>query len=174
MEINLTKLQESSIKFDKKLRLPLTTLSINIGEKRKNFISFISDVIEIESGRKFRTSLSEILIDTGNEAEYIVMSAYYLNTFKERIENISVEKHILEDFRGNKKITEVSMDTFEFTFFNATFKSKIGFTYQTSINALDIINIGINSMRQFLNIFFPIGPENYYFCDNLSKEHSLR
>ncbi len=82
MEINLMKLKDNSIKFDKKLRLPLDTLSINIEDQSKTFSNFISDVIETESGRKFRTNLNEILIDTGNEAGYIVMSAYYLNPFK--------------------------------------------------------------------------------------------
>lgn len=167
MEINFKKLKESSIKFDKKLRLPLNTLTINIGDLRKNFSDFISDIIETESGRKFRTTLNEVLIDTGNEAEYIIVSAYYLNTFKEKIEDIMVEKQMLEDFRGNKRVTEVSTEIFEFRIFNATFKSRIGFTYQTSINALDIINIGINAIRQFLNIFFPTDAENYYYCDNV-------
>lgn len=167
MEINFKKLKESSIKFDKKLRLPLNTLTINIGDLRKNFSKFISDIIETKSGRKFKTTLSEVLIDTGNEAEYIVVSAYYFNTFKEKIEDITVKKQILEDFRGNKRVTEVSTKIFEFRIFNATFKSRIGFTYQTSINALDIINIGINAIRQFLNIFFPANAENYYYCDNV-------
>ena len=98
------------------------------------------------------------------------MSAYYLNTFKEKIEDITVEKQVLEDFRGNKRVTEVSTKTFKFKIFNATFKSRIGFTYQTSINALDIINIGINAIRQFLNIFFPANSENYYYCDNISDD----
>jgi len=167
MEINFKKLKESSIKFDKKLRLPLNTLTINTGDLQKTFSNFISDIIETESGRKFRTTLSEVLIDTGNEAEYIVVSAYYLNTFKEKIENITVEKQMLEDFRGNKRVTEVSIKIFDFRIFNATFKSRIGFTYQTSINALDIINIGINAIRQFFNIFFPANTENYYYCDNV-------
>lgn len=95
------------------------------------------------------------------------MSAYYLSTFKERIKDIITEKHVLEDFRGNKRVTEVSTEIFEFKIFNAIFKSKIGFTYHTSINALDIINIGINSIRQFLNIFFPVDNENYYYCYNV-------
>jgi len=167
MEINFKKLKESSIKFDKKLRLPLNTITINIGDLRKNFSNFISDIIETESGRKFRTTLSEVLIDTGNEAEYIVMSAYYLNTFKEKIEDITLEKQVLEDFRGKKRVTEVSAKIFEFRIFNATFKSRIGFTYQTSINALDIINIGIKAIRQFLNIFFPANAENFYYCENI-------
>jgi len=167
MEINFKKLKESSIKFDKKLRLPLNTLTINTGDLQKTFSNFISDIIETESGRKFRTTLSEVLIDTGNEAEYIVVSAYYLNTFKEKIEDIKVEKRMLEDFRGNKRVTEVSTKIFDFRIFNATFKSRIGFTYQTSINALDIINIGINAIRQFFNIFFPVNTENYYYCDNV-------
>jgi len=107
------------------------------------------------------------LIDIGNEADYIVMSAYYLTTFKERIKEITVEKHVLEDFRGNIRFTEVSTEIFEFKLFNTIFKSKIGFTYQTSINALDIINIGINSIRQFLNIFFPIDKKNYYYYHNV-------
>ena len=167
MEINFKKLKESSIKFDKKLRLPLNTLTINIGDLQTTFSNFISDIIETESGRKFRTTLSEVLIDTGNEAEYIVVSAYYLNPFKEKIEDITVEKQMLEDFRGNKRVTEVSTKIFDFRIFNATFKSRIGFTYQTSINALDIINIGINAIRQFFNIFFPANAENYYYCDNV-------
>ncbi len=167
MEINFNLLKESSIKFDKKLRLPLNTLTINLVDKTKNFSNFVSDNIETESGRKFRTVLSEILIETGNEAGYIIMSAYYLNTFKKRIEDLTLEKQTIEDFRGNKRVTEVSTKTFEFSLFNATFKSKIGFTYQTSINALDIINLGINAIQQFLNVFFPVNDENYYYCQNV-------
>ena len=60
MEINFKKLKESSIKFDKKLRLPLNTLTIDIGDLQKSFFDFISDIIETESGRKFRTTLSDV------------------------------------------------------------------------------------------------------------------
>ena len=167
MDFNFKKLKESSIKFDKKLRLPINTLIINIENQWKGFTDFISDVIETEGGRRFRTKINEILIDTGNEAEYVVVSAYYLTNFKERIKDITVEKQILEDFRGNKRVTEVSTEIFDFKIFNAIFKSKIGFTYQTNINALDIINIGINGIRQFFNVLFPIGTENYYYCSNV-------
>ncbi|MHA1147284.1 MAG: hypothetical protein ACTSR8_03470 [Promethearchaeota archaeon] len=95
------------------------------------------------------------------------MSAYYLTSFKDKIEDITLEKQVIEGFRGNKKVTEVSTKIFEFSLFKATFKLKIGFTYQTSINALDIINIGITAIQQFLNVFFPVINENYYYCQNI-------
>lgn len=167
MEINFSQLKESSIQFDQKLRLPINTLTINIDNQWKYFSNFISDIIETEAGYKFKTKINEILIDTGNEVDYIIMSAYYLKIFREKIKNITVEKKIIEDFRGNKKITEVSAKKFEFKLFNAIFNSKIGFTYQTNVNALDIINIGINSIGQFLNIFFPANNQNYYYCYNV-------
>ena len=167
MEINFDNLKVSSIKVDTRLRLPLNTLTIKSEEKTKKFSDFVSDIIETESGHKFRTILSDVLIDTGNEAKYIIMSAYYLNTFKEKIEDTAFEKQIIEDFRGNKRLTEVSIKRFEFSLYNATFESKIGFTHQTSINALDIINIGIKSIKQFLNIFFPFDNKNYYYCQNI-------
>ena len=69
MEINFKKLKESSIQFDKKLRLPINTLTINIEDQWKVFSDFISDIIETEGGHRFKTKINEILIDTGNEAE---------------------------------------------------------------------------------------------------------
>ncbi|MGV9171085.1 MAG: hypothetical protein ACOC35_00775 [Promethearchaeia archaeon] len=149
------------------MRLPLEILKIRLDDRAKSFLNFISDIIETASGRKFRTKLKEVLIDTGNEANYLVLSAYYLNPFKNKIKDIAVEQQILEDFRGNKRITDVSTDIFEFQIFNATFKSRIGFTYQTSINALDIINIGITGIAQFLNILFLFKTKNYYYCTEL-------
>jgi len=167
MEINIKKLIKSSIKFERKLRFPLHVLTINLGKKRKDFSNFISNIIETGGGHKFKTQLTEILIDTGNEAEYIIMSAYYLSTFKEKIKEIEMEKQVIEDFRGNKRLTEVSTEIFEFKIFNATFNSRIGFTYKISINALDIINLGINAISQFLNILFPANDEYYYFCNKV-------
>ena len=46
MDFNFKKLKESSIKFDKKLRLPINTLIINIENQWKEITDFISDVIE--------------------------------------------------------------------------------------------------------------------------------
>jgi len=42
MEINFKKLKESSIQFDKKLRLPINTLTITIEDQWKFFSDFIS------------------------------------------------------------------------------------------------------------------------------------
>jgi len=167
MEIDIKKLKESSLEFHRKLRLPINTLNIKIEEEWESFNNFKSDVIETEGGRKFRTEIDKILIDTGNEANFIIMSAYYLNTFKEEIKEIQVDKKIIEDFQGNQRIIDVSTEIFEFKIFNANFKSKIGFTYKTNVNALDIINIGINAARQFLNIFFLTNSTNYYYCSNI-------
>ncbi|MFX1444589.1 MAG: hypothetical protein ACFFHV_14335 [Promethearchaeota archaeon] len=167
MEIDIDKLKESSLEFNKKLRLPINTLNIKIEDNWKNFTNFISELIEIDSGRKFKTELSMVLIDTGNEANFIVMSAYYLNTFKSKIKEIDLEQKIIEDFVGNERLTEVTTESFEFKIFNALFKSKIGFTYQTNVNALDIINVGINAIRQYLNLIFLAGSKNYYYCSNI-------
>ena len=86
-----------------------------------------------------------------------------MNTFKRKIKDLEVEKQLIEDFQGNQRITNVSIKKFEFKIFNFSFSfnSKIGFTYQMSVNALDIINIGINAIRQFLNIIFPVDSENF-------------
>ena len=167
MEIDIEKLKESSLEFHEKLRLPINTLNIKIENEWKDFTYFLSDVIESEGGRKFKTVLDKVLIDTGNEADFILMSAYYLNTFKAKIKEIETNRQIIEDFRGNQRITEVSVEHFEFKIFNANFTSKIGFTYQTSVNALNIINVGINATRQYLNLFFSADFKYYYYCSNI-------
>ncbi|MFO8019115.1 MAG: hypothetical protein R6U96_10800 [Promethearchaeia archaeon] len=55
MEIDYNKLKDSSIQFEKKLRLPLEILKIRLDDR----VNFISDIIETASGRKFRTKLKE-------------------------------------------------------------------------------------------------------------------
>ena len=164
MEINTAELKNHSVRFKKKLRLPIKNLKIKIGDNWKTFDNFISDTIETEGGHKLKTQIKKVLLDTGNETEYVILSAYYLNIFKQKIKELKTEEHIIEDFQGNKRLTLVSIDVFEFELLKTHFYSRIGFTYQTNVNALDIINIGIKAIRQFLNIIFPYESNYYYYC----------
>lgn len=63
-----------------------------------------------------------------------------MDTFKKKIRDIKVEKQIIEGFRGNQRITDVSTEIFEFKIFNANFKLKIGFTYSYLFYYQYIIN----------------------------------
>ncbi len=164
MEIDLNELKSQSFLFYDKLRFPIESLCIKINNKWKKFKNFISETIETDSGYKFKTELKKLILDTGNEAKFIVLSAYYLETFKKKIQNIDVKEAIIEDFRGNQRITKVSLESFKFKLYHVYFYSKIGFTHPISLNTLEIINIGINSIKQFLNIIFRINSDNFYYC----------
>lgn len=167
MDLNKELLKGGSIEFETKLRLPVKFFNIRIDNHWKNFKEFVSDVIETPGGHRFKTEVKNILIDTGNEANFIVLSASYLNTFRKKIRDIKTKTQIIEDFQGNKRVTDVSNEIFEFKISKTIFRSKIGFTYQTSVNAMDIINIGIKSVCQFLNIIYSDDNRNYYFCANI-------
>ncbi|TXT61576.1 MAG: hypothetical protein BAJALOKI2v1_20029 [Promethearchaeota archaeon] len=166
MEMDIDGLKDVSLKFKNKLRIPISTLKICIDKDWKGFGNFVSDIIESPGGMKFKTQIDKVLIDTGNEADFVILSSYYFNTFKENIKHIKVDQKVLEDFQGNKRITDVSIDIFKFKIFKATFNSKIGFTRQTNVNALDIINIGIKAVKQFLNLIFLANSRNFYYCTN--------
>ncbi|MHA1283081.1 MAG: hypothetical protein ACTSQP_11300 [Promethearchaeota archaeon] len=169
MELNLLELKDNSFKLEYKLRFPIKCLKINISNTWMNFNNFITSPLIIEGREYPRTKLEYVLLDTGNEAKYCILSGYYLEPFRRIIKDIKTEKQVIHNFRGSKIVTEVSIEEFEFKFLSTYFTSKIGFTYQTSLNAMNVINIGINSIKQFLSIIFPYDENYYFYCSNIKN-----
>ena len=108
-----------------------------------------------------------MLLDTGNETDYCVISAYYLDVFKKHVKDIKVERKVMGTHRGAKVSTAITLKTFKFRLFSAKFHSRVGFTCQTNVNALDLMNIGIKGLTQFLNLIFPHESDGFYYCHDV-------
>ncbi|MHA1292662.1 MAG: hypothetical protein ACTSQJ_08365 [Promethearchaeota archaeon] len=166
MSFNLSELKEKSIKFLNKLRFPIESLEIRDGNIWKNFKN-LSGIYKTPRGNKFSLGLRDVLLDTGNEADYCLISAHFINDFRKNFLDLNYESKNIIGIRGNNIRILVSLEKQMFRLFEVKFYSKIGFRYDIDEDAINSVNIGINGIIQFLNIIFNISGENYYYCKNL-------
>ena len=166
MTFNLTEFKEKSIRFTDKLRFPIDSLEI---KKEALWLNFkdLSGTFKTPHGNKMPLGLRDILLDTGNEADYCLISAHFFNDFRRNFLELEYESRNIRGIQGNDIRILVSTEKQRFKLFDVEFSSKVGFRYDIDRNAINNVNIGIEGLIQFLNIIFNDGVSNYYYCSNL-------
>nr|MDO8113744.1 hypothetical protein [Candidatus Sigynarchaeota archaeon] len=159
MEKFLPSLVDVSEIFQEKLRFPIDKLFVNINDIWKPVhlegnLPPPKDYVKLEIG--------DILLDTGNEVGCCVLSIAYLDYFKQNYADLKFESKV-GGSRSNTAPGLVSIEELSFKFLNVTFHSRIGFFNNISSSWLNTLIIGIDSLRQYCNIFFRIGTTYYYY-----------
>ncbi len=136
-------------------------------------LRFDLDLLKIKYNNKWRSIpktgefkgipviLEDILFDTGNEAGYCVIIGAFIDSFKKKFPQIT--------FKTKTKNFLISEEQEEFKFNEMTkFKTFIGFkSGNVPSNWINTINIGIDSIIQFISIILPIDIKNSkskYIC----------
>ncbi len=158
---------ESAVELGGRLRIPIELLQIKIKGNWKNFKDFNANITIGKREIPSILVLSDILLDTGNETNYCIMSSYFLDVFKSKIYPVKTISKITESMDGQRNM-EITLDSFEFQICNACFSSQIGFCFNPASNWLNTINFGINSIRQFTSVLFLYQGKNYYYCTSKS------
>lgn len=178
---NVCPFQNTAKLQNQRLRFPLAALEIYLGS---NFIPFPSlqnkqdiissnyrhvkenqyDLIERKIPQ-VPIELREILLDSGNEKKFIIISEYYLNYFKEIICDVDLEPESAAN-EGTTRDYDVTKISFNFRFLNVPFSSKIGFCRNSASNWLTLINIGMDAIAQFSHILFSYENNMHFFCTN--------
>lgn len=154
---------EEGLIFRQRLRFDLDYLKIRYNNQWKNIPKFETEVeYELDSGktRKQYVELTDILFDTGNEAGYCALKSSYKELFEQEFPKIKIIGK-----NRNLALTEVKQD---FLFNDIIlFRSKIGFRSDGGFSWHDRINIGIDSITQFINLIYPTDTGNSecsYLC----------
>ncbi len=100
MEFNSSELKAKAIEFIENLRFPLEHLKIEVNGNWKTLDS-LSGIYETPGGRKLSLKLKDILLDTGNEIESCLISAYYLEEFKKKFKDVSITQKIIGGVHDN-------------------------------------------------------------------------
>ncbi len=161
----IEQLKDISIKFFNKLRFPLDYLQI---KKDNSWTTFprLTGVIRTKANQEITTGLIDILLDTGNETDYCVLGGQYLNEFKERIGDVTLNSKKQNRMVGEPRDLRVSEKTFALKFCDIPFSSKIAFFKPVNENDFNCLNIGIKHISKFLNIIIP---PNLYYCLDISN-----
>ena len=143
--------------FSEFLRFPLSMLEI-FSDGR--FLPFPEFYFYDQKNPDIKFVLDEVLFDTGNELDYLVMVSGHYKGFKQYFRKTD------ENFQCRLNDI-VSKDEYSFRFNQEIgFKSKIGFRTTFHSNWNMTINIGIKSIMQFLSILYPsdskVGSHTYY------------
>ncbi len=166
-EIERIKRLSKKLGFNAKLKFDIKCLKIRINNNWIGFENFITpEPIVIRDHEFARMALSYVLLDTGNLTDYLSLSAHFLEQFKKQIKDIRCKERIKLTYECNEIPTFVSLEKFTFKFFNSIFEAKLGFATKIDYFSVTEINIGIHSIRQFLNIIIPSNNCYYYHCRN--------
>jgi len=93
--------------------------------------------------------LDDVLFDTGNEAGYCLLASAFVDSFKQTFPQIKYRWGTKNLLKSNEKV--------EFKFNEMIkFKTFIGFKSKIPSNWINTINIGIDSIIQFISILYPI------------------
>lgn len=162
---HLKNLKNSSIKTGNNLRLPIEFLKININNSWLSF-SILEGIFTSPRGREAKLVLNDVLMDTGNESNYSLISAHYFDSFRKNIKECDFEFKSLTSTGGFRRRTAISVDIFKLRIKNTEFFTKIGFLFDASENWLNTINIGIKSIKQFMSAIFSVENTNYFYSSN--------
>ena len=165
MIFNLSKLKEESIEFESRLRFPIDALEVEIDGVWKEFRE-LKGVYETERGRKPHLGLRDVLVDTGNEANYFLVAGHFLKDFSNRFIKLEYKSGKVSNIKGNSLRIGISSKRLRMRLFNVIFYSKIGFRLDIDNENINTVNIGIDCIKQFINIIFNDGISNYYYCAN--------
>jgi len=167
--LDINHLKSISYPHRETLRFPVDLLTIEIMNNWLNLTQLLGrPIIPSSNGRSqmtITTTLNDILFDTGNETGYCYLSTAFLEDFKKKT-SLSLDHFAIQEMlsaNGHIYRTFVTKNIFAFCFGNnITFNSKIGFFENIPIKWLRTINIGINSICQFLSILIPEPPSQLY------------
>lgn len=166
MTFDFSDLEEKSIKLPDKLRLKIDSLEIKYDSIWTNFKD-LNGTFLTPTGNKLPLGLREILLDTGNEAGYCLMSAHFIDEFRMLFPELEFKSKNTVGIQGNDIRTLITAEMQRLRLLDIEFYSKIGFRYDIDKESINIVNVGIDSLIQFLNIIFNDGEFNYYYCSNL-------
>lgn len=151
----------TGLKFTDKLRFRIEYLEIKIG---RFFLPFPE--LEFPNPKSPDTTykVEQVLFDTGNEANYNVLADGHFEQFKGRL-NLKDSDFIPRD------IAYVTKEPFMFRFDKTIeFVSQIGFYHNCPENWYYSINIGMNSIIQFISVIYPSNSDTeehrYYYKQN--------
>ncbi len=174
MTLNIEDIKNLSrvLKSTDKLKFNIKHLKIRVKNEWKSFKTSTNESfktpthLEIRGHRFGKIPLTYVLLDTGNLTDYLSLGVHFLGQFKKELKHIRIEWRSKLTYRNEEITTLVSVEEFEFKLFDSRFISKIGFACQIDYWSLMEINIGINVIRQILNIIIPGEDCYYYHCRN--------
>ncbi|KKM06966.1 hypothetical protein LCGC14_1738650 [marine sediment metagenome] len=167
---------EESKEYIDELKFPISELSIYRRETQKYYsIGELPSAIEVSSdGEKNPITLYNVFLDTGNTTSYCLIAEEFKTIIDKEIfdSTLRLRDGLISSISDKGSTIKISENLFKFKLFDTTFGSQIAFLkYHPKSGAMKTqINIGLRSLRQFLNLLFYNGSKTYYLCSNIPIE----